>query len=153
MSSHLALDDVAAIGENLTRAMARTSFTLVMLGAAAAVALLLAAVGVYGMISYMVSQQTREIGIRVALGAGRSGVIGLILRRGLILAVVGMVLGFATAYGLTRVMAGLLFGVSPLDPTTYAMVALCITGTALLASYLPARRAASIDPVEALRVE
>ncbi|NIM51039.1 MAG: FtsX-like permease family protein [Gemmatimonadales bacterium] len=133
--------------------MARTSFTLVMLGIAAAVALLLATVGVYGVISYVVSQRTREIGVRIALGAASSTVTGMVLRQGLVLAVIGVALGLAAAYGLTRLMTGLLFGVSALDPLTYAMVAVSLTGVALMASYLPARRAASVDPMEALRAE
>ncbi len=141
------LDDI------LRGSMARTSFTLVMLGIAAAVALLLATVGVYGVISYVVSQRTREIGVRIALGASSSTVTGMVLRQGLVLAVIGVALGLAAAYGLTRLMTGLLFGVSPLDPLTYVMVAVSLTAVALLASYLPARRAAWVDPMEALRAE
>jgi hypothetical protein len=153
VNSHLAVDEVAGMDLILSRSMARTSFTLTMLGVAAAMALLIATVGVYGMIAYLVSNQTREIGIRMALGAERLGVIRLILRRGFLLAVFGVALGSAGACGLTGMMARFLFGVSPLDPATYAAVALIIISTALLASYLPARRAASVDPTEALRIE
>ncbi|MGD2217371.1 MAG: ABC transporter permease [Gemmatimonadales bacterium] len=144
---------VRTLDEILRGHMARTSFTLVMLGIAAAVALLLATVGVYGVISYVVSQRTREIGVRIALGAGSSTVTGMVLRQGLLLAVIGVALGLAAAYGLTRLMTGLLFGVSPLDPLTYAIVAVSLTAVALLASYLPARRAAAVDPMDALRAE
>jgi predicted permease len=141
------LDDI------LRGSMARTSFTLVMLGIAAAVALLLATVGVYGVISYVVSQRTREIGVRIALGAESARVARMVLKQGLLLAVVGVTLGLVAAYGLTRLMTGLLFGVSAVDPLTYAVVAVCLSGVALLASYVPARRASRVDPMEALRIE
>ncbi|UCC74643.1 MAG: ABC transporter permease [Gemmatimonadota bacterium] len=147
------LTNVQNLEDMLRGSMARTSFTLVMLGIAAAVALLLATVGVYGVISYVVSQRTREIGVRIALGAGSSTVTGMVVRQGLFLAVIGVALGLAAAYGLSRLMTSLLFGVSALDPLTYAMVAVCLTAIALLASYLPARRAARVDPMEALRAE
>jgi predicted permease len=147
------LTNVQNLGNLLRGSMARTSFTLVMLGVAAAVALLLATVGVYGVISYVVSQRTREIGVRIALGAGSSTVTGMVLRQGLVLAAIGVALGLAAAYGLTRLMESLLFGVRALDPLTYAMVAVSLTAVALLASYLPARRAARVDPMEALRAE
>ncbi len=144
---------VRTMDDMLRDSAARISFTLVMLAIAAAVALLLAAVGIYGVISYVVSQRTREIGVRIALGAASSTVTGMVLRQGLVLAAFGVVLGLAAAYGLTRLMTGLLFGVSALDPLTYVIVAVCLTAVALLASYLPARRAASIDPMESLRAE
>ncbi len=147
------LTSVQTLSELLRGSMARTSFTLVMLGIAAAVALLLATVGVYGVISYVVSQRTREIGVRIALGAESTKVAGMVLRQGLLLAVVGVALGLAASYGLTRLMTGLLFGVSAVDPLTYAVVAVCLSGVALLASYVPARRAARVDPMEALRIE
>jgi len=131
--------------------MARTSFTLVMLGIAAGVALLLGVVGIYGVISYSVSQRTREIGIRMALGAQIGIVRGMFLRQGLLLTCIGIALGLGAAVGLTRLMTALLFGVSPLDPVTFVAVALILGLVALLASYLPARRASSVDPVEALR--
>jgi putative ABC transport system permease protein len=133
--------------------MAQTSFALVMLGIAAAVALLLGIVGIYGVISYVATQRTREIGIRMALGAAARDVGGLFLRHGLILVTIGVVLGTIAAALLTRVMSTLLFGVSSMDPATYAVVAVGLAATALLASYLPARRAARIDPATALRWE
>jgi ABC-type antimicrobial peptide transport system permease subunit len=133
--------------------MARTSFTMVLLAIAAVVALILGSVGIYGVISYVVSQRTREIGVRIALGAQRADVSRLVLRQGLILAVSGVGLGLVAALGLTRLMSSLLFGVAAADPVTYGAVALTLTGVALLASYLPAARAAGVDPNEALRWE
>jgi predicted permease len=144
---------VETLGDLLRASSARTSFALVMLSIAAGVALLLALVGVYGVMSYVVSQRTREIGVRIALGAGASKVEGMVLRQGLVLAVIGVAFGLAAALALTRLMEGLLFGVSAVDVVTYATVAVSVTGVALLASYLPARRAAAIDPMEALRAE
>jgi ABC-type antimicrobial peptide transport system permease subunit len=133
--------------------MARTSLTLVLLAIAASVALLLGTIGIYGVISYAVSQRTRELGVRIALGAGGREVVQMVLRQGLVLAGVGVAIGLVSAYGLTRLMSALLYGVSPTDPLTYAVVAVVLVGVAMLASYLPARRAASVDPIEALRAE
>ena len=134
-----------------SESMAQTSFALVMLGIAAGVALLLGVVGIYGVISYVATQRTREIGIRMALGAAGRDVSGLFLRQGLMLAAIGIVAGMAAAAGLTRVMSALLFGVSAVDPVTYLAVSVGLGATALLASYLPAARAARTDPARALR--
>ena len=153
VNPNLPLADVRTLEEILAQSLARTSFTLVILGIAAGVALLLGAVGIYGVISYSVSQRTREIGIRMALGAQQGQVSGLFLRHGLLLAGIGVALGLGAAAGLTRLMSALLFGVSPLDPVTYGAVAVGLAGVALLASYVPARRAMSVDPAEALRWE
>jgi len=117
------------------------------------VALLLGIVGIYGVISYIASQRTREIGIRMALGARQQEVSGLFIRHGLLLTCIGVGLGLGAAAGLTRLMSALLFGVSPLDPLTYGAVSLGLAAIALLASYLPARRASRVDPIEALRWE
>ena len=133
--------------------MARASFTLLMLGVAGAMALLLGLVGIYGVISYSVSQRTREIGIRMALGAQRQELTGMFVRHGLLLTGIGVAFGLATAAVIMRLTASLLFHVSPVDPLTYFMVSLGLGATALLASYLPSRRAATVDPVEALRSE
>jgi predicted permease len=139
--------------ELVENSMARTSFTLVMLGIAAGVALLLGAVGIYGVISYAVSQRTREIGVRMALGAERGSVSRMVVRQGLMLAAVGVGVGLVVALGLTRLMASLLFGVEPIDPPTYGAVSLALTAVAVIASWLPARRAASVDPAVTLRQE
>ncbi|MBI2835010.1 MAG: ABC transporter permease [Acidobacteria bacterium] len=118
-----------------------------------AIALILAAVGVYGVLSYAVSQRTHEIGVRVALGADRPAVVQLVVGQGLRLAIVGIAVGLAGAFGITRVIKSLLYNVSPTDPLSFAAIALFLTGVAFLASYLPARRATAVDPMIALRVE
>ena len=135
------------------QSMARTSFTLVLLAIAGAMALLLGIVGIYGVISYAVSQRTREIGIRMALGAQPAGLQRMFVRHGLTLACAGAAVGLGAAAGLTRLMSTLLFGIKAFDPLTYAAVAALLIGAAVLASYIPARRATRIDPVEALRAE
>jgi predicted permease len=135
------------------QSMARTSFTLVMLALAGGMALLLGVVGLYGVIAYAVSQRTREIGIRVALGAQARELRHMFVRQGLVLAGIGAALGMVAAAGLTRLMSSLLFGVTPLDPATYAIVPVFLLAAAALASYVPARRATTVNPVEALRSE
>jgi predicted permease len=153
VNPNLPVANVRTLDQILSSSMAQTSFTLVMLGIAAAVALVLGVVGIYGVIAYIATQRRREIGIRIALGAARRDVSRLFLRHGLLLAGAGIVLGLAAAAGVTRVMSALLFGVSALDPATYAAVAIGLGATALLASYLPAARASRVDPAEALRRE
>jgi predicted permease len=135
------------------QSLAQTSFTLVMLVIAASMALLLGIVGIYGVMSYTVSQRKREIGIRAALGAQPGELKGMFVRHGLVLAGIGVVIGLGAAAGVTRLMSTLLYGITPLDPVTYVAVPLVLVIATVLASYLPARRAASVDPVEALRVE
>ncbi|HUR81735.1 MAG TPA: ABC transporter permease, partial [Thermoanaerobaculia bacterium] len=151
VNASLPVAGVRTLDEIRAASMAQTSFALVMLGIAGAVALLLGIVGIYGVISYMATQRTREIGIRMALGAGVGDVSGLFLRHGLALAAAGIAAGVVAAAGVSRVMSTLLFGVGALDPVTYAAVAVGLGATALLASYLPARRASRIDPAVALR--
>ena len=124
-----------------------------MLAIAGGMALVLGIVGIYGVIAYAVSQRTREIGIRTALGAQPAVLLRTFVRQGLVLAGVGAALGLAAAAGLTRLMSSLLFGVTPLDPLTYAAVSALLIGAAALASYLPARRATRVNPVIALRYE
>jgi ABC-type antimicrobial peptide transport system permease subunit len=133
--------------------MARASFTLLILGIAGALALLMGVVGIYGVISYAVSQRRREAGIRLALGAQKQDIERLFVHRGLALAIIGVAIGSGAAVGLTRLLRPPLFGVSPWDPVTYAAVAAILLFAAVLASYLPARRASSVDPLEALRAE
>jgi ABC-type antimicrobial peptide transport system permease subunit len=133
--------------------VARPRFYAVLLGVFAAVAALLAAIGIYGVIACAVVQRTREIGIRMALGARRGQVLVLVLRQGAALIVVGLALGLAGAAAGTRLLHSLLFGVTPFDPMTFAAVAVLFGAVATLASYLPARRATAIDPTVALRSE
>jgi ABC-type antimicrobial peptide transport system permease subunit len=133
--------------------MAHTSFTLVMLAIAALVALFLGVVGIYGVISYVVSQRTREIGVRMALGAERADVRRMVLKQAGMLTLGGVGIGLLAAAGLTRLMSSLLFGVEPVDPVTFGSVAVTLSAVALVASYLPARRASGVDPVVALRFE
>ena len=147
----LPLASVSTLNDLRASSMAQTSFMLVMLAIAAAVALLLGLVGIYGVIAYIAAQRTREVGIRMALGAQRGDVSRLFVRHGLVLTGIGVVLGLGLAAGLTRLMSAQLFGVSPVDPLTYATVSIGLAAVALLATYLPARRAARVDPVVALR--
>ena len=135
------------------RSMSRTSFTLVMLAIAGAMALVLGLVGIYGVISYSVSQRTREMGIRMALGAQHNQLARMFVRYGLVLAGIGIAIGLGAAIGLTRFMTSLLFKISPVDPITYLAVALALAMAVVIACYLPARRAAGVDPVQALRAE
>jgi predicted permease len=150
---NLPIADIRTMASVVRDSMARTSFTMVLLAIASIVALLLGTVGIYGVVSYVVTQQTREMGIRLALGAEESQVSGMILKHGGILAAVGIGIGLAGALGLTRLMEALLYGVSNTDPLTFTTVPLVLGAVALLASWLPARRAARTDPVEALRAE
>jgi ABC-type antimicrobial peptide transport system permease subunit len=145
--------NVQTLDEIQAESMAQTSFALVMLSIAGGVALLLGVVGIYGVISYIATQRTREIGIRMALGAAQRDVSSLFLRHGLLLCAIGIGLGIAGAAGLTRLMSSMLFGVGPLDWVTYVAVTIGLGATALLASYLPAARAAKLDPSVALRFE
>jgi predicted permease len=139
--------------ETYSKSMARTSFTLVMLGIAAAMALALGIIGIYGVISYAVSERTREIGIRLALGAQRGELRWMFVRSALALTGFGIVIGLVAAAAVARLMKSLLFGISAFDSLTYIVVPLVLGAAALVASYLPARRAAGVDPVEALRAE
>jgi putative ABC transport system permease protein len=124
-----------------------------LLGIFSGIALALAAAGIYGVMAYFVTQRTREIGVRIALGAQRTDVFKLILKNGMLLAAVGLTVGLAGSFALTRLLASLLFEVSPTDPTTFGAVALCVILASLLACYLPARRATRVDPLIALRHE
>jgi predicted permease len=153
VNASLPLASVRTMQEIYDESLATTSFTLVMLGIAGAMALMLGLIGIYGVISYAVSQRSREIGIRVALGAEPRALRWLFVRYGLALAGVGTVTGLAAAAGLTRLMKSVLFGISPVDPLTYTAVPLVLVAATVLASYLPARRAAAMDPVETLRAE
>jgi len=144
---------VRTMQEIYDKSLARTSFTLVMLAIAGVIALVLGIVGIYGVIAYTVSERRREIGIRLALGAPPAELSRMFLRYGLVLAGAGAVLGALAAGGLTGLMKSLLFGIAPLDPLTYAAGMALLAAAAALSSYLPARRAAAVDPVETLRAE
>ncbi len=153
INGDLPLATPATVQELFTKSMARTSFTLVMLCVAGSMALLLGIVGIYGVISYAVSQRTREIGIRMALGAQRDTLTGMFVRQGLFLAAIGAVFGVGAAFATMRFMASILFKVSPMDPWTYSLATVVVIAIAWIACYLPSRRAAQVNPVNALRAE
>jgi ABC-type antimicrobial peptide transport system permease subunit len=153
VNPNLPLANVHTLEYFYKRSLGRTSFTLVMLGVAGAMALLLGVVGIYGVIAYSVSQRRREIGIRMALGAQQKALTSMFVRHGLFLTGIGIVCGLTAAIVLMRLMSSLLFKVSPVDPLTYSAVSIGLVFTAFLASYLPSRRTAAVDPVEALRAE
>ena len=153
VNASLPLASVNTMQELYSQSLARTSFTLVMLAIAGTMALSLSLIGIYGVISYAVSQRTREMGIRLALGAQKGALRWMFVRSALMLTAVGIVIGLGAAAALMRLMKTLLFGISPLDPLTFVAVPVILATAAALASYLPARRAAGIDPVEALRAE
>src|SRR5579883_88993 len=153
VNSNLAVDFIRTMQDIYGESMARTSFTLVMLAIAGMMALALGILGIYGVISYAVSQRTREIGIRMALGAKKSELAWMFVRSALVLTGIGTAVGIGAAAALMRLMRTLLFGISPLDPVTFAAVPVVLVAAAALASYLPARRTAAVDPVEALRAE
>jgi predicted permease len=149
----LPVAQVRTLQDVYARSLARTSFALVMLAISGALALLLGCVGIYGVVSYAVSRRTREIGIRMALGEQPAAVQRRFVRDGVVLAAIGSACGLLVAAGLTRVMDSVLFGVRPIDPTTYAGVCVVLIAAMTLASYVPARRAATVAPLEALRTE
>jgi predicted lysophospholipase L1 biosynthesis ABC-type transport system permease subunit len=153
LNPNLSLASVQTMREVYEHSMARTSFTLVMLGIAGTMALVLGIVGIYGVIAYAVSQRKREIGIRVALGAQLPQLRRMFVRHGLALAAAGTAIGLCAAAGLMRLMKSLLFGVNTVDPVTYVAVPIVLAAAAALASYVPARRVSQADPVEALRGE
>jgi putative ABC transport system permease protein len=144
---------IKPMGEWLASSVATPRYRTTLLGLFAVLAMLLAATGIYGVMSYSVAQRTHEIGVRMALGARHSAVLGLIVRQGMSLVAIGLVIGLASAFALTRVMSSLLFGVTAKDPITFAVVAVLLSLVALIACYVPARRATKVDPLEALRYE
>jgi predicted permease len=153
INPNVPLANVSTLGEFYSKSMARTSFTLVMLCVAGSMALLLGIIGIYGVISYSVSQRTREIGIRMALGAQRATLTGMFVRQGLWLTSIGVACGLVVAFIVMRLMSSLLFNVSPVDPLTYAAITTCVIASSYFACYLPSRRAATVNPVNALRSE
>src|ERR1700677_997602 len=153
VNSNLPVASVQTMQDVYDKSVARTSFTLVMLGIAGAMSIALGVIGIYGVLSYTVSQRRREIGIRLALGAQRENVLGMVLESGARMALAGVAIGVVVALALTRLMSSLLFGVSAHDPLTYSLVALLLFVVALAACWIPARRATRVDPMVALRYE
>ena len=153
MNASLPLARVQTLDAIYERSLVRTSFTLVMLVIAASMALLLGLVGIYSVIAYTVAQRTREIGIRIALGAQPGELRRMFLRQGLVLGLTGVVSGVAIAVAVTRLMSSLLFGITPLDPATYFVASAVLVLAAAVASYIPARKAVTVDPVKALRAQ
>ena len=147
------VSDVRSLREVVDATTAQRRFSLLLLGVFAGIALLLAAVGIYGVVGYSVAQRTHEIGVRMALGARRGEILGLVLRQGMALALLGVGVGLVGALALTRLIAGLLFGVSASDPLTFAATAVILSGVALLATFIPAHRATRVEPTAALRYE
>ena len=139
--------------EVVANSIASQRFSLILLGAFAGLALLLASIGIYGVLSYLVGQRTREIGVRMALGAQQLDVLRMVLRDGARMMLMGAAIGLVAALALTRLMASMLFGVRPTDPFTFVAVVVLLSGITLFACYLPARRAAKVDPMVALRCE
>ncbi len=153
VDSSLAVSDIKAMSEQIGNPLAATRLASTLIGVFGVVALLLAAIGLYGVMAYTVSGRTREIGIRVALGARSRDVMSLVIRQGMLLTVIGVTAGLVAAFISTRLTEGLLYGVSPTDLSTFAIVGLLLTGVALAACWIPARRATKVDPMIALRYE
>jgi putative ABC transport system permease protein len=147
------VSNIATMEDLLTRETGSRRLGMILLSGYAGLALLLASLGIYGVLSYLVVQQTPEIGVRLALGATQRDVLGLVLRKGAILVLSGVAIGGVAAFALTRLMASLLFEVSATDPATFIGISLFLTGTALAACFVPARRATKVDPMVALRYE
>jgi hypothetical protein len=152
-SSQNVVANAQTMNEVIADSLAQRRFSMILLGSFAAVALLLSSLGIYGVISYLVGQRTHELGIRMALGAKRTDIFRLVLGHGLKMTIAGVAIGLLAAFGLTRLMTKMIFGVSATDPVTFAVIALLLILVALLACFVPARRATKVDPLVALRYE
>jgi putative ABC transport system permease protein len=153
LNKDLPVYDIRSMRDRIGEATSRARFSATVLGIFASIALVLAALGIYGVMSYAVNQRTREIGIRIALGAQPGDVLGPVVGRGLTLTVIGIAISLVAALASTRVLTTLLYEVKPSDPATYTVIAVVLGAVALLASYIPARRATRVDPLTALRAE
>jgi ABC-type antimicrobial peptide transport system permease subunit len=153
IDASLAINAPVPLENVLSGSMTRPRFYALLLGAFGAIATFIAVIGIYGVLAYLVGQRTKEIGVRMALGARQSEVLALVARRGVAMVAIGVTAGVLGAVGLTRYLEGMLYGITALDAATYVVVAAVFTAAALLASYLPARRATTIDPIAALRHE
>ena len=153
LDSNLAVSNILTMEQLVARSVSDSRFILVLIVSFAGVALLLAGLGIYGLISYSVTQRTHEIGLRMALGAEASDVLRLVVGHGALLALIGVGIGMGLAFALTRLMSSLLFGVNPTDPSIFGLIGLLLIGVALAASFIPARRATRVDPMIALRCE
>jgi putative ABC transport system permease protein len=153
VNANVPIERASTLDDVVSRSIVEPRIYTFLLGTFAALAVMLAAIGLYGLISYTVSQRTHELGVRVALGAARSEIIRLVLGQGLRLAAVGAAAGLAGAFATTRLVASLVKNVEPNDPVTFALVTIVLLAAALIAAYLPARRAARVDPMVALRAE
>ena len=153
LDPNLPIYDVRTMDQWIATSLAAPRFNVVLLGTFAGLALILASVGIYGVVAYSVTQRTRELGLRMAIGAQQRDVVAMVLRESLVVVAVGMAVGVAAALLATRALSGLLFGIGPLDPVTWTAVTAVLFGVAFLASYVPARRATRVDPMIALRAE
>jgi putative ABC transport system permease protein len=147
------ISDVRTMDERIGRSLSSRRFSTVLLGVFASLALTLAAIGIYGIVAYSVTERTREIGVRLALGAQRRDVIGMVVGQGMTMTVAGTAIGVVAALLLTRLMSSLLFGISAADPLTFLLIPVLLIAVAVVACYVPARRATRVDPLQALRSE
>jgi ABC-type antimicrobial peptide transport system permease subunit len=153
VDAQLPVARVRPMSEVVGTSIQQQNFNMLLLTIFGAIALVLAAIGIYGLMSYSVEQGTRDIGVRLALGAERGTILRMVVGRGMLLAGIGLAAGLAAAFAASRLLARMLYGVKPGDPATYALVAAVLGGIALVACYLPARRATRVDPIIALRAE
>jgi putative ABC transport system permease protein len=147
------ISNVRTMDERITRSLSGRRFNMVMLGVFAVLALTLAAVGIYGIVAYSVTERTHEIGVRLALGAQRRDVVAMVVRHGMLMALAGTGVGLTAAFAVVRVMSELLYGISAADPATFIVIPVLLLAVALAACYIPARRATRVDPMIALRAE